>query len=165
MPIVVGAQLNKRINAQFANSELVAPYIAAAAYSHAVNEPLGISLSGFEVVVEIDPNSDKDANNGIIVELLENAAFPNDQAGAVALIYSPTEINNSIFKAAENFPTWFGSLHRQFTYPIQLRYGITYALYARRMNTNTPTGAVNIDLTVFGYQNSDMQTPPPITLR
>jgi hypothetical protein len=160
----IGSDLNKRIGASFTPAEFGAAVIPVVAYTHRVSEPLGISVTGWEANMFFLDNTDRDPNNGIIVELIENFLMPDNQVAITAALSGQTPHGNSIFFTARNSDTQYISDHRDYDFPIQLRYGTPYAFYVRPLMAAVLTNTLAISLTLFGFPNTD-QNQPMIQLR
>jgi hypothetical protein len=161
MPFRIGSQLNRTITAYFDAAEIPIIVVPVSAYTAKVSQPKGISMTGFEAtMVMLDP-ANVNPLNGMDVELLENTMFPSDQASITALLgrFQP----DSVFYIRAQSDNQVVNIHRQFTAPLQLRYGTSYAMYARALLA-TITGQIFITLTLFGYENAD-ETQPVIQLR
>lgn len=158
MSSTVSANLNKQILSTFTPAQFQAAVIPVTAWTRKIQEPMGVSLTGWEVNLLLEDNTNRDPNNGVIVELFENTDFPSEQAQITALLVNPP-IWNSVFFLGYNSDTQYISTHRQYPNPFQLRYGISYALYMRALVAAVLTQPMSLSLTVFGFENVDTGAP------
>jgi hypothetical protein len=164
MPSSVRSDLNKRIGADFTPLQFQQAVIPIAAFTYRVSEPLGLSMTGYEATMFFDDNVDNNINNGVIVEMIENLLMPSDQDAINAILTGQAPNGNSIFFTATNALTQYITNHRQYNYPIQLRYGTSYTVYVRGLMAAVLTNNLHLMLTIFGFPNAD-QNQPVIQLR
>lgn len=162
MPSRVGNDLNKTISAHFTMDEiLVGTFMPVVAYTVRVSQPKGLSLTGFEATMMYDVSSDVNDSSFIVIELLENFIFPNDQPSINHIFFPGPRGGDSIFFISDTLPKYTQSFNRVWTAaPIQLRYGTSYSLYVRASpNLTTIHAGISLFLSALGYENVDTDVP------
>lgn len=155
MPSSIGGQLNKLVESEFSPAEYAAFAAPISAVVYTVQHSEGVSLTGIEANCHF--GEAPPALTTLAVYLVDGVALPNDQTGLDGIFNTSygNIVYNSIFRIGESVVNNELQIHRDWSYPIQLRYGHQYSLLAllRSADQSSLTIPVSLSITGFGFVN------------